>query len=208
MEKYLNFKNNIDESKLKIVGQSIAKGGLVIFPTETVYGIGTNGLDEKAIEKLYSAKCRDLNKPISLLVSNLDMVEQIATDITEVEYKLMNTFFPGPFTIILKKKNIVPDILTADKDTVGIRMPDHYITQKLIQYSGCPIAAPSANISGKPSGTNIDNVINDFYDKVDYIIDNGESNIGIASTIVQVIDGVPHILREGSITKEQILKVL
>ena len=208
MEKYLDFKNNIDETKLEIAGKTIANGGLVIFPTETVYGIGTNGLDEKAIEKLYTIKQRDLNKPISLLVSSIDMVSEIACEISDVEYKLMNAFFPGPFTIVLKKKSIISNILTAGKDTVGVRMPDCEITQKLIKYANCPIAAPSANISGKPSGTNINDFIKDFDNKVDYIIDNGEAKIGLASTIVQVIDGVPHILREGSITKEQILSVL
>ena len=208
MEKYLDFKNNIDESKLKIVGKTIANGGLVIFPTETVYGIGTNGLDEKAIEKLYTIKQRNLNKPISLLVSGIDMVSEIACNISDVEYKLMNAFFPGPFTIILKKKSIISDILTAGKDTVGVRMPDCEITRKIIEYANCPIAAPSANISGKPSGTKFDDFIDDFYDNVDYIVDNGEAKIGLASTIVQVIDGIPYILREGSITKEQIMQVL
>ena len=208
MEKYLDFKNNIDETKLEIVGKTIANGGLVIFPTETVYGIGTNGLDTKAIARLYSVKNRDLNKPISLLVSSIDMVNQIACGISDVEYKLMNAFFPGPFTIVLKKKNIISDLLTAGKDTVGVRMPDCEITQKLIKYANCPIAAPSANISGRPSGTNIKDFIKDFDNKVDYIIDNGEAKIGLASTIVQVIDGIPHILREGSITKEQIMQVL
>jgi len=208
MEKYLDFKNNIDETKLEIVGQTIAKGGLVIFPTETVYGIGTNGLDIKAIARLYSVKKRDLNKPISLLVSGIDMVSEIAYNISDVEYKLMEAFFPGPFTIILKKKSIISDILTAGKDTIGVRMPDCEITQKLIEYANCPIAAPSANISGKPSGTNINDFIKDFDNKVDYIVDNGEAKIGIASTIIQVIDGIPHILREGSITKEQIMQVL
>lgn len=208
MEKYIDFKRTINDSNLRIVGETIKNGGLVIFPTETVYGIGTNGLDKKAIEKLYLAKNRDLSKPISLLVSDIDMIKQIAQNISEVEYKLMKTFFPGPFTIVLKKKSIVPDILTANKDTVGIRMPNHEITQKLIKYAGCPIAAPSANISGKPSGTNIDSIISDFEDKVDYIIDNGESHFGVASTIVQVIDGKPNILREGSITKKQIIEAL
>ena len=208
MEKYLDFKNNIDETNLKIVGRTIANGGLVIFPTETVYGIGTNGLNEKAIKNLYSVKQRDFNKPISLLVSSIDMINQIACDISDVEYKLMTTFFPGPFTIVLKKKSIISDILTAGKDTVGVRMPDCEITQKLIEYAGCPIAAPSANISGEPSGIKVDDFVDAFYDKVDYVIDNGKSQIGLASTIVQVINGVPHILRDGSITKEQIMQVL
>lgn len=208
MKKYIDFKNSIDELTLKNVSQTIKDGGLVIFPTETVYGIGTNGLNKKAIENLYSVKQRPLNKPISLLISNIDMINQIACEISHIEYKLIETFFPGPFTIILKKKDNVPDILTAGKNTVGIRMPDCEITQKLINYAGCPIAAPSANITGKPSGIQISDFIQDFYDKVDYIIDNGDAKIGLASTIVQVIDGVPHILREGSITKEEIMQVL
>ena len=208
MEKYLDFRTTIDESKLKIIGQTIATGGLVIFPTETVYGIGTNGLNENAIKDLYSVKKRDLSKPISLLVSSIDMVNQIAYDISDVEYKLMNAFFPGPFTIVLKKKSFISDILTAGKDTVGVRMPDCEITKKLIEYAGCPIAATSANISSKPSGTTVTDFIKDFDNKVDYIIDNGETKIGLASTVVQVIDSKPHILREGSITKQQIMQVL
>ena len=193
--------NNID---LKKAGQIIKNGGIVIFPTETVYGIGTNGLDEKAVKKLYEIKKRPLNKPISLLVSNMEMVEKIAKDITDIEYKIMEAFFPGPLTIILKKKDIVPNIVTANDNTVGIRVPDNEIARKIIECANVPIATPSANISGNPSGTNIKYIINDFDGKVDYIIDGGESKIGLASTIVQVIDEIPHILRQGSITLEQI----
>lgn len=204
MEKYINLKNETDYAKLKEPTKIIKNGGIVIFPTETVYGIGTNGLDANAVKRLYDIKQRPINKPISLLVSNMDMIDKIAKDITETEYKLMEKFFPGPFTIILKKKEIVPDIVTANQDTVGIRMPNGDVAKKLIEYSNVPIATPSANISGKPSGTNIKDIFNDFNKKVDYFIDGGESNLGIASTIVKVIDEVPHILRQGSITKEQI----
>ena len=204
----LDFEKEIDEEKLKLIGNKIREGKLAIFPTETVYGIGTNGLNREAVKKLYSVKQRDFNKPVSLLVSDIFMVEKLAINISDVEYKLMKAFFPGPFTIILKKSNIVPDIVTANKDTVGIRIPDCDITRKLIEYAGCPIAAPSANISGKPTGTNITEIINDFKEDVDYIINNGKSKIGIASTIVQVLDNVPHILREGIITKKDIEDVL
>ena len=207
MEKYLDFRDKIDYSKLKIVGKTIKDGGLVIFPTETVYGIGTNGLDMKAIERLYNVKNRNHNKPINLLVSDIDMAKTVAKYITNLEYKLMESFFPGPFTIILKKKNIVPNILTANKDTIGIRIPDCKITKKLIEYAGCPIATSSANISDNPSVSNVKEIINDFYEKVDYIIDSGKTNIGIASTIVEVIDGIPHILRYGPITENQINKI-
>lgn len=209
MEKYLNFKEEQDFNKLKEIGHQMREGKIAIFPTETVYGIGTNGLDEKAVEKIYEIKKRTKDHPINLLVSDIKMVEMVAEDITELEYKLMEKFFPGPLTIILKRnKKVVSDILTANKDTVGIRMPQGKIALKLVKYAGVPIAAPSANITGKPSGTNIKDILDDFKDKVDYIIDGGESKIGIASTIVQVIDEQIYILRLGSITKEQIEKAI
>lgn len=205
MEKYLDFKNNNNYQKLKYPAKIIRNGGIVVFPTETVYGIGVNGLDRNAVEKLYKIKERPLDKPISLLVSDFEMIEKVAQNITEVEYKLMKKFFPGPLTIILNKRDIVPDIVTSGGDTVGIRMPKEEITRKLIEYAGVPIAAPSANISGKPSGTNLQEIIQEFEGKVDYFIDGGKSEIGISSTIVKVIDEIPYILREGSISKKEIL---
>ena len=189
-------------------GELIKQGKIVIFPTETVYGIGTNGLDENAVRKLYEVKKRPLNKPISLLVSNMEMVNLIAKDITETEYKIMKNFFPGPLTIILKKKKNVPDIVTAGQDTVGVRIPRGDVARKLVELSRVPIAAPSANISGEPSGTNLQEIMKHFEGKVDYCIDGGNSELGLASTIVQVIDDKPMILRQGSITLEQINKIL
>ena len=203
MQKYFDFRNNIDLEELKEPAKVIRNGGIVIFPTETVYGIGTNGFDEKSIKKIYELKRRDSNKPISLLVSNMEMVEMVAKDISDLEYKLMRKFWPGPFTIILKKKSIVPDILTSNGDTVGVRMPSGEIAKKLIEYAEVPIAAPSANISGKPSGIDINDIMKDFEGKVDCIIDNGISELGVAPTIVKVVDNIPYVLREGIITKEQ-----
>ena len=208
MEKYINLENKLDYEELKIPAKIIKKGGIVIFPTETVYGIGTNGLNKEAIKKLYEVKQRPLNKPISLLVSNIEMVNQVAKNISKLEYKIMQNFFPGPLTIILEKKDIVPDILTANTNTVGIRMPSGEIARKLIEYAGIPIATPSANISGKPSGTNIKDIQKDFEGKVDYFIDNGESKLGIPSTIVRVINNEVHILRQGSISKEEINNIV
>lgn len=205
---YLDCKNKIDFDKLKEISQIIKNGGIVVFPTETVYGIGTNGLNKEAISRLYEVKQRPTNKPISLLVSSIDMAEMVAKDITDMEYKLMEKFFPGPLTIILKKKNIVPDNLTNNTDTVGIRMPDNIIAKKIIEYANVPIATPSANISGKPSGTDINYIMENFKDKVDYYIDGGQSKLGIGSTIVKVENGYPLILREGSISKEQIFECL
>lgn len=210
MKKYLDLKlkNEIEYEKLKEIGKVIKDGEIAIFPTETVYAIGTNGLNEEAIKKLYKIKQRTYDKPTSLLVSDMEMIETLAKDITSLEYKLMKTFFPGPLTIILKKKDIVPNILTGNTGTIGIRMPESKIARKLIQYANVPIAAPSANISNKPSGTNIENIINDFKETVDYYIDGGESKIGLGSTIVKIENNVPIILREGSITKEQIYNCL
>ncbi|MGN1298378.1 MAG: L-threonylcarbamoyladenylate synthase [Candidatus Scatovivens sp.] len=193
---------------IEIASELIRKGKIVVFPTETVYGIGTNGLDEQAVKRLYEVKQRPINKPISLLVSNMEMVNLVAKDITEIEYKIMEKFFPGPLTIILKKKKIVPDILTAGQDTVGVRMPSGKIARKLLEYANIPIAAPSANISGMPSGINLQEIKKQFKGKVDYFIDGGKCQLGISSTIVQVVDGKPQILRKGSITLEQINKIL
>ena len=207
MNNFIDMKELLDISKLKEAAKSIKSGGIVIFPTETVYGIGTNGFDAQAIKRLYDIKGRNVKNPINLLVSNIEMVKKIAENISPLEYELMKEFFPGPLTIILKRKSIVPDILTAGLDTVGIRMPSNMIAKSLVKLADTPIAAPSANISGKPSSTNLDDILDDFSSKVDYVIDGGKSNIGIESTIIKVIDDVPHILRPGFITPEQIKKV-
>ena len=207
MQNYLDFKEKIDYTKLKEVAKTIKQGGIAVFPTAIVYGIGTNGLKENSVKRLYEVKQRPLNKPISLLVNSMDMINDIAQEITDSEKALIKEFFPGPLTIILKKKDTVPNIVTANSNTVGVRMPSNEIALKLIEYAGVPIATPSANISGKPSGTNMEDIMKDFKGKVDCFIDDGPSKIGTSSTIVQVIDGIPHILRQGQITKEQINRI-
>ena len=135
------------------------------------------------------------------------MLKTISQNISEVEYKLMNAFWPGPFTIILERTPIVPNIVTSGLNTVGVRMPSNKIAHNLIKYSGVPIAAPSANISGKPSGTNLDDISEELFNKVDYIINGGNCDIGLESTVVRVIDNIPHILRPGRITAEQLKSV-
>lgn len=211
MSKIFDLKN-IDKKELELeymkdAAQDIKDGKLVIFPTETVYGIGANGLDEEATKSIFIAKGRAQDNPLILHVSNMEMVEKIAQNISKLEYKLMERFWPGPFTIILNRKEIVPNIVTGGLDTVGIRMPSNFIANQLISLSNTPIAAPSANISGRPSGTNVEDIINELKDKVDCIIDGGETEIGLESTVVRVIDGIPHILRPGKITAEQIKEV-
>ena len=169
-----------------------------------MYGIGADGLNSKAVESIFLAKGRKNDNPLILHVSNLDMVNKIATNINDVEYKLMNKFWPGPLTIVLNKLDVVPNVVTGNLNTVGVRMPSNEIARKLISYSNTPIAAPSANVSGRPSGTNIFDIIDELGDKVDYIIDGGDTDIGIESTVVRVIDNNINILRPGYITKEDL----
>ena len=199
-----NEKDNKREIELEKAAEIIKNGGLVIFPTETVYALGANGLDSNAVEKVYKVKDRNINNPINLLVSNKEMIYNLTEEITKLENKIIDKFFPGPITIILKKKKIIPDIVTAGNGTVGIRMPNNKIAIDLIKLAGVPIAAPSANLSGEPSGTDINEIKDDFYGKVDLIIDGGESKLGIESTIVKVIDETIHILRPGAVTENDL----
>ena len=205
---YINLKEEINLKELKKAAQLIKQGGIAIFPTETVYGIGANGLDESAISKLYEIKQRPLTKPISLLVNSIDMINSITENITKEEYTLMKEFMPGPLTIILKKKKIIPNILTANSDTVGIRMPANEIALKLIEYADVPIATSSANISGQESNTKVNESLKELKGKVDVFVDGGESKIGIASTVVQIVNGKPKIYRKGAIKEQEILKYL
>ena len=205
MANIMNMKNGIDIKNIKEAGNLIRNGELVIFPTETVYGIGANGLDAEAVKNIFIAKGRAQDNPLILHVSDFEMVDLIAHDINDLERKLMDIFFPGPLTIILNKKDIVPSNVSCNLDTVGVRMPSNKIAHALIEYAKVPIAAPSANISGKPSGTNIDDIKNELGDKVALIIDGGETDIGLESTVVRVIDNRVRILRPGKITVQDFL---
>ena len=202
--KYINFKKNNNFEELKAPAEAIKQGKLVLFPTETVYGIGANALNEEAVKKIYIAKGRASDNPLIAHISHIEMLEQLVEKVGKVEKTLIENFWPGPLTIIFKKKKIVPDIITGGLDTVAIRMPSNQIARKLIEYSNCPIAAPSANISGKPSGTLVEDIIEELDGKVEYIIDSGKVDIGIESTVIRVQDGVVHILRPGKITPEDI----
>lgn len=206
MAKYLDLKRDYDIDELMESSKVINNGGLVLFPTETVYGIGADGLNSEAVKKIFIAKGRASDNPLILHVSSIEMVDTIAKDISDLEKKLMEEFFPGPLTIIFKRKDIVPDIVTGGLDTVGIRMPSNKIAHDLIELSNTPIAAPSANISGRPSGTNINDIFDELNDRVDYILDGGETKIGLESTVIRVIDGDIHILRPGKITKSDLEK--
>lgn len=207
MAQYINCYNNYESKDLMEAALEIRKGNLVLFPTETVYGIGANGLDSEAVKSIFTAKGRKQDNPLILHISDKMMLKKIVRDITLLEQKLIDKFFPGPFTIILKKKSIVPDVVTGALDTVGVRMPSNKIAHDLIKLSGVPIAAPSANISGRPSGTRVEDISNELEDKVSYIIDGGPTDIGLESTVVRVINNEVHILRPGKITSNDLLKI-
>lgn len=202
--KYIDFRNEQNYEELKAPAEAIKQGKLVLFPTETVYGIGANALDEEAVKKIYIAKGRASDNPLIAHIANLEMLKKLVMEVGKVEEKLIEKFWPGPLTIVFKKKPVVPDVITGGLDTVAIRMPSDIIAHKLIEYSKCPIAAPSANISGKPSGTQVEDVIGELDGKVEYVIDGGKVDIGVESTVIRVIDGVVHILRPGKVTPEDI----
>jgi len=206
MVKYLDLRTDYKKEKLKEASQYIKNGKLVLFPTETVYGIGADGLNSDAVKKIFEAKGRAQDNPLILHVCSIDMINKVARDITPLEYKIIEEFFPGPLTIILKKKNIVPDVVTAKLDTVAVRMPENKIARDLIELSNTPVAAPSANISGRPSGTNVEDIYNELNEKIDYIINGGKTTIGLESTVIKVIENKIHILRPGKITKNDLNK--
>ena len=204
---YYNWKEQTDTEELKIVCNLIRNGELVIFPTETVYGIGANALDPVAVGKIFIAKGRPSDNPLIVHLADKRKIAEIADDITEMEQILIDNFMPGPFTIILKRKPIIPDIVTAGLDTVAVRIPQNIIAKGIITYAGVPVAAPSANVSGKPSGTNIEDIRKELEGKVSAIVDGGETEIGIESTVVKVVNEVPIILRPGKITPDEIKEV-
>ncbi|WGS65482.1 L-threonylcarbamoyladenylate synthase [Marinitoga aeolica] len=197
---------NIDESKLRIASEEIKKGHLVVFPTETVYGLGANGLNENAVKKIYKAKGRPSDNPLILHIDKLEKIREFAYISNEMLEKI-KIFVPGPITFVLNKKNNVPDIVSANRPTVAVRIPAHPIANKLIEMSGVPIAAPSANLSGKPSPTIAEHVIEDMLGRVDIIIDGGDVNFGLESTVIDLTEKIPTLLRPGPITPEKLIEV-
>lgn len=190
------------------IKEEILKDNLIIFPTETVYGIGANALSEKAVNKIFEVKTRAKNNPLIVHLKDKSEIEKYAIISNPIEQKLIDTFMPGPFTIILKKKDVIPSCVTANMDSVGIRIPIHQMAHDFLELVNVPIAAPSANISSRPSGTKVDDIKDEFDSLVPYIIDNGEATIGLESTVVKVIDNIPTILRPGFVTYEDIISLI
>ncbi len=182
----------------------IAAGEVVAFPTETVYGLGADGLNPEAVAKIFAAKGRPADNPLILHIADPEQILPLTTGLNANARALMDTFWPGPLTIVVPRSAIVPDIVTAGLDTVAVRMPSHPVAAALIRASGCPIAAPSANVSGKPSPTNAKDVAEDMTGKVAGILDGGNCGIGVESTVVDTTSPVPTILRPGGITREML----
>ena len=189
-------------------GKIIREGGLVAFPTETVYGLGANAFDEKAAAKIYGAKDRPSDNPLIVHIFDASQINEVSVNVDQRTKKLMEKFWPGPLTIILDKADNVPYGTTGGLSTVAVRMPDNEIALELIKKSGVPIAAPSANRSGRPSPTKAEHVIEDMNGRIDAVIDGGQVNIGIESTIIDMTGEKPMILRPGYITRDMLEEVI
>ena len=197
-----------DPQTVKTAADIIKNGGLVAIPTETVYGLGANGLDPDAVAKIFIAKGRPQDNPLILHVADPADMEKFCHAIPESAYRLAETFWPGPLTMVLPARDCVPKCTTAGLPTVAVRCPDNAVTRNIIRLAGVPVAAPSANISGKPSTTTASHVRHDHDGKIDAIVDGGACRVGVESTIIDLTDDRPRLLRPGGITPEQLLTVV
>ena len=201
-------RENLDKEQLKQAGELLAQGALVAFPTETVYGLGGDGLQPDAAARIYAAKGRPSDNPLILHIADLSALEVLAVEVPELAYRMAEKFWPGPLTMILKKSPVVPYATTGGLDTVAIRMPSDEIAREIIKASGTYIAAPSANLSGRPSPTRAEHVIEDLSGRIEMIVDGGASDIGLESSIIDLSGETPLILRPGFITKEDFEQVV
>lgn len=208
IEKIDKIKPDLDKVALKRAANILKNDGLVAFPTETVYGLGANALSENAVKKIFIAKGRPSDNPLIVHISKIKDIDYLAKDIPQNALKLIERFWPGALTLVFKKNKSVPYSISGGLDTVAIRMPCNKIALSLIDTCGFPIAAPSANISGKPSSTEYNHVFNDLYGKIDMILDGGNCDLGLESTVVEVFEDRAVILRPGSITEEMLKEVI
>ncbi len=198
----------LTEHDIPAAAQIIQSGGLLGIPTETVYGLGASGLNEEAVHAIFAAKGRPQDNPLILHVPSAEWLERYCHDIPDVAYTLTDRFWPGPLTVILPRKPIVPDAVTAGLPTVGMRCPDCAVTRAVIEASGVPIAAPSGNTSGRPSPTNAADMLEDMDGKIDAILDGGPCSVGVESTIIDLTVQPPRLLRPGGVTWEQLEEAL
>lgn len=201
--------NKHDDNKQLNEAASLLKAGkLVAFPTETVYGLGANALDEQAVSQIFKAKERPADNPLIVHVATVDQLNELTTDLPPYVAQLINKFSPGPITYVLNDNKTCAKNVTAGLNTIAVRLPDHPIALSLIEKSNLPIAAPSANLSGKPSPTLANHVIDDLSGKIAGIVDGGKTGVGVESTVLDCTSDTPVILRHGGITKEQLLQIV
>ncbi|MDO5436354.1 MAG: L-threonylcarbamoyladenylate synthase [Clostridia bacterium] len=196
-----------DASSLALAARLLADGQLVAFPTETVYGLGANAFDEKAVLSVFEAKGRPADNPLIVHIWSRSQLDDIC-DVPEAAYPLMDAFWPGPLTILFPKKPAVPSVVTAGLDTVAVRMPSHPVASAMLRECGLPVAAPSANSSGRPSPTTARYVLQDMDGKIPLILDGGDCDVGVESTVLDICHGQPTVLRPGGVTKEMLERVL
>lgn len=198
--------DNIDKKKLDELAQIIKNKGLVAMPTETVYGLACNGLDQEAVEKVFIAKNRPMDNPLILHISEIQEIYPLIKEIKKEDLQNLEKLWPGPLTVVLKKSDLIPDGVSAGLNTVAIRLPEKKLTRAFIKACGLPLAAPSANLSTKPSPTNAEDVYEDMKGRIDAIIDGGASSIGLESTVIDLSEDKATILRPGFYTKEILSK--
>lgn len=203
-----NPEGTIDKAAMEEAGQIIRKGGLVAFPTETVYGLGGDALSPESSRKIYAAKGRPSDNPLIVHICRVEDMEKIVSHVPEQAYVLAEHFWPGPLTMIMRKADIVPKETTGGLDTVAVRLPDHEVALAFIREAGGFVAAPSANVSGRPSPTLAKYVYEDMNGKIEMLLDGGQVGIGVESTIVDLTEDIPVILRPGHITLEMLQEVL
>lgn len=191
-----------------IAAEIIRNGGLVAIPTETVYGLGANGLDEDAVAKIFQVKGRPQDNPLILHICGAEQIALFCHDVPDVAYTLAEKFWPGPLTMVLPARDLVPRRTTAGLATVAVRCPENDVTREIIRLAGVPVAAPSANLSGKPSTTTAAHVLHDHDGKIEAVVDGGPSRVGLESTIVDLTGDRPRLLRPGGVTPEQLVEVL
>ena len=198
----------IIEDQISAAADILRQGGLVGIPTETVYGLGANALDAEAVNKIFEAKGRPQDNPLIIHIPGPQWLPRYCEDVPPLAYTLARKFWPGPLTMILKRKPIVPDATTAGLDTVGVRCPDHQVTLSIIREAGVPVAAPSANTSGRPSCTTAADVMEDMEGKIDAVVDGGPCQVGVESTILDLTCTPPRLLRPGGLPLEALEEVV
>ncbi len=198
----------LTQADAALAAEILRQGGLVGIPTETVYGLGANGLDPEAVSHIFQAKGRPQDNPLILHIPEASWLERYCKEIPLTAYQLAKAYWPGPMTMILKRKDIVPDVVTAGMDTVGMRCPSHPLCREIIALAQVPVAAPSGNTSGRPSPTTAEHMLEDMNGKIDAIVDGGPCSVGVESTIIDLTCQPPRLLRPGGITLEQLESVL